>query len=844
MSERLGWIHWLLSRFAFAFVRVDARAVERVRGLSARGSVVYVMNTRSVADYLMVNAVFRRQQFPLPQFANGTPIGWFRSLRWILRRIAGRLARLDVFGGRKRRLADRELARELVARGEPILLFLRTRARLGGRRRPEARRIGQEFLADIVRLARGGHEIFLVPLAPLRGRGYRRKSSRLGTPIYSVHDTPGDAKKLLTFLFNRRDLALTIGEEIPLRGFLERYGHEGDERLVRRLGRVLHLFLVREERVVWGPPLRPRSEVRRIVLGSPELASEIHRIAQTRGVPEERVRAEAERDFDEIAADFRGSVFTLVAFVFRRIWNRMFRGVEVTGLDRVAEKLREHPVVLVPCHRSHFDYLILSYLFHGQFLSPPHIAAGINLSFFPLGPLFRACGAYFIRRTFEDDALYKAVFRQYLAYLIREGYTQEFFIEGGRSRTGKILTPRLGMLGAIVNAFLHGARRDLYLVPVSIAYERLVEEEAYKSELLGHGKEQESLGALIRARRVLGRNYGTAYVNFAEPISLRQALGELETRLRAEAGDPGAEAEKRRFVLKLGFRILEEVNAASVLTAPSLAATVLLSQPRPGVRYADFVSAATFLLELAEAEGASLTRSLSQDRHGFRETLAFLRASGLVEVLSDPEGEVLHVPEEKRLNLDFYKNNSIHLFVLLSLVADALRRGLQGPALEDDVWWWLELLRNEFVLPERSAFPGRAGEILERLRRPPAGSPRGGSDPAHGLLGTAAEILRNFREAYWVVAKTLVGLDSPAGLPERDLIGEFQRVYRANLLLGVLRHPEGNTVVTFQNALRRFAELGYVGLDPQTGRRQGARVRRGPAHASLAELVIRLEPRA
>src|SRR5205823_6192479 len=129
---------------------------------------------------------------------------------------------------------------------------------------------------------------------------------------------------------------------------------------------------------------------------------------------------------------------------------------------------------------SHFDYLILSYIFHLNYLSPPHIAAGDNLSFWPMGPLFRGAGAFFIRRTFEDNELYKMVFRKYLTFLMREGYTQEFFIEGGRTRTGKILTPRLGMLSAFVNAFVQGVRRDLYFVPISIHYGRIPEEEKHR----------------------------------------------------------------------------------------------------------------------------------------------------------------------------------------------------------------------------------------------------------------------------------------------------------------------------------------------------------------------------
>src|SRR5437763_3680148 len=202
-------------------------------------------------------------------------------------------------------------------------------------------------------------------------------------------------------------------------------------------------------------------------------------------------------------ANFNGLYFGLLEAIFNRIWPRVFTALEIVGLENVIECVKEHPVVLVPCHRSHFDYLILSYIFHLNYLSPPHIAAGDNLSFWPMGPLFRGAGAFFIRRSFEDDELYKMVFRKYLTFLIREGYTQEFFIEGGRSRTGKILTPKLGMLSAILGAFVDGVRHDLYLVPVSIHYGRVVEEEAYKRELVGADKEKESIWSLLKARRLL-----------------------------------------------------------------------------------------------------------------------------------------------------------------------------------------------------------------------------------------------------------------------------------------------------------------------------------------------------
>jgi glycerol-3-phosphate O-acyltransferase len=833
MSQRLGWIHRLLSRYAFAFVHVDAKVVERVRRLAERGTVVFVMRNRSIADYLLIRSVFLREGLPLAEFANELAIGWFRSLRWVFARIVERLSRLHIFRQAERQhLADRDTAARLVRAGQSLLIFLRAQAAGVGKR------IGDPYLEDLFVIA-AERPVYVVPLAPFRGRGYRKRNSRLATLVYSVQDAPSELKKLVTVLFNRRDLSLTIGEEIDLRAFINRYGAEGAASMVRRLTRALQIFLYREERLVWGPPLLPKRVVRELVLGQSALRETMNEIAIERETPVEKVRREAQGYFDEIASNFNGTYFAILAFLFRRIWNRIFRGVEITGLDRVADRIREHSVVLVPCHRSHFDYLILSYIFHSEFLSPPHIAAGINLSFFPLGMLFRGAGAFFIRRSFGDNELYKALFREYLTYLIREGYTQEFFIEGGRSRTGKILTPKLGMLSAIVNSFLHGVRRDLYFVPVSISYERLVEEEAYKRELLGAEKEKENFLALLRARSVLRANYGKAFVDFAEPISLNQLLGDLRERFTKNPGDPTTEEEKRRFILKLGFRLLDEVNRVSVVGAPSIAATVLLANPYPAIRFCDFLRAAHLLLDYSERLGARFTGLLRQDRETFQETFGFLESSGLVVRIEDGEGGILHVPDDKRINLDFHKNNSIHLFVVPSLVSHALLRGVSREGLRDEMWWWLDLFRNEFVLPERTELGDRVEEILECMRS--LGMVGDGAvnqtHPHPPILRSNALVLQNFREAYWVATRTVRSLDA-AGKSEKALVGEMQRAYRAHLLLGVLRKPEGNTTVTLQNAVSRLHELGYVVFE--TRARGNRWVLPGPNHAALALVESRL----
>jgi glycerol-3-phosphate O-acyltransferase len=832
MLERFGFVARLLVRLLFRHLRLRPEAAEHLRQLARQGTLIYVMRYRSTLDYLLVNAVLQRDGLPLARFAPGVSTVRFRPfgewLRWVGRHLRG---------GRG---SDHRACSSLVARGQPVLLFMRSQG-VAGRRRGAlaAARIGPRYLSDVVRAARGSaRPVFLVPVAILRGKGFRRRESRFAALLYSVQEAPGEAKRLFTYLWNAGETQVTAGHEIALARFIENDGRDEEERVVRRLARALQIFLYREERLVWGPLLLPRRVVRRQIRRDVDLTKLVGRMAAERGVARRRVWKEALGYFDEMAADFNGLYFGILEAVFNRIWRRAFSGLEVVGLEKVIECVKQHPVVLVPCHRSHFDYLILSYIFHKNYLSPPHIAAGVNLGFWPLGPLFRGAGAFFIRRTFENNELYKTVFRKYLTFLIREGYTQEFFIEGGRTRTGKILTPKLGMLSALVGAFIQGVRHDLYFVPISIHYGRIPEEEAYKREVAGEEKEPESLGALIRARSVLSRRYGTAYVSFAEPISLNAALGPLRQRFQTEPSDPRIEEEKRRFIQRFGFRLLREVNAATVAGATAISATALLSAPRAACRLAEFLSSAHALVGLLRASEVRLTASLERNvRRDFRESLTWLESGGLMERLDDG-GVVLHVPTEKRFNLDFYKNTIIHFFLVPSLLTRALLQAVPPGDLRAHLWWWLDLYRWEFPLPEREALAARLAGWIEHYRA--VGALVGDAVVAdHPLVRATGGVLENFREPYLVAART-VAAQPEWPITEAALLQRMRRQLATGLLLGEIHKPEGNSVITFGNALSRLAELGHL---VRVRRGRGGRERwvdQGRTFDQLPELIRRV----
>jgi len=848
-APRFSWLVEWIGRRLFSSIRIAPSAVEHVRALAARGPVVYVMRQRSWVDYLLVVFVLKREGLPPPEFVNDLPLFWARPLPEMLRAVWRWLKRTRLFGRELRAFADRSRCQRLVAAGRPVLLFLRGHVpRVGGARQRRRRalsavRTGPDYVREIVHhlWPSAGPEVSLVPVAVLRGRGMRRKESRLATLVYSVQEVPGEIRRLISLLWNLNDTSLSVGVEVGVRDFTREYQREGEERIVRRLTRALQIFLYREERAVWGPLLLPKRQVRQRALQDDEVRTVIRELAAGSRQPESQHWRQAEKYFDEMAANFHGIYFSILEFVFNRIWPRLFQGFEYNGLERVMDAMRQHPIVLVPCHRSHFDYVILSYIFHVNYLSPPHIAAGINLSFWPLGPLFRGAGAFFIRRTFDDNALYKAVFRSYLTFLIREGYTQEFFIEGGRSRTGKILTPKLGMLSALVDAFGRGVRRDLYFVPVSIHYGRVVEEDQYQRELGGAEKEPESLAGLVRARRVLRRRHGTVSITFAEPISLTQALGDRKEAFR-HATDAETHEQKRRFVQKLGFRLLREVNAATVAGATAVSASVLLALPHRACRLDDFVTRAQALTAFLRAHGVRFTASLERNADGeFRENVGFLESGGLVQRLAETRS-VLHVPTEKRLALDFYKNNTLHFFLLPALAIDALQRGLRDAALHDDVAWWLDLLRWEFPLPERRDLPVALDDTRRYLCE--AGALSGADDEtldgAHPLVASVGALLDNFREAYWITAQALLELPE-GGSTQKAVLERIQKRYRAGLLLGEVHKPEGNSSVTLGNALNRFAELEGVTLRAGKGRER--LVGRGPSFDALGALAARIGAR-
>jgi glycerol-3-phosphate O-acyltransferase len=847
MAERFNWVfRWFSKRF-FGHFDLDDATVARLRALEASGTVVYVMRYASRLDYFLFNVLFLREGLRLSSFANGIRFWYYRpfweALRILWRRPRGVPQDIEL-------VRTREHARDLTLDGASFFLFLRTaslRAQLRSRRNAVARgKQERDLLSEVVRAAwESERPVHLVPLALFWRKGPRSRRRFLNLS-YGAPTRPSDVAKVASFVTTYRGLHVKVLDPIDVRA--EAAGREqpqqGPALVAPWLRRKILSALYREERVVEGPVLQPRHRVEQIVLRQTSVRSAIRARAKEKSISPELARSEAEQMFGEIAANMNSTFLAMLDWVVGAVTNRLFVNIEQSGIEKVAEYARNHPVVLVPSHRSYFDFIILSLMFYAEHLIPPHIAARENMGFGPFGFLWRRAGAFFMRRSF-DDPLYKTVFRAYLANLIREGFTQEFFIEGGRSRTGRTLAPRLGMLSWNLEAFLASGRRDLFFVPIAITYERLVEEGAMVGELEGEAKKDESMLGLVRvARKFLSRKFGSVFVNFGEPISLADALGSRAERF---AGDdtPEIAAERRSFVDALGRRIVERINWAMAASATAVASCALLGERERGQFRAHLVRRMQLVVDMLRLMDVRLTPELSRDVGDFDDAIASLQRMDLIASAADARGEILYFQPGQRRALDLYRNSILHFLAAPSFLARELAQGASVEQLHERVNEWLLLFERELFVNRAEVLAAHVPGFLDHFARQGWIT----SDGQHWrstLRGVSelrffAELTRPLLESYFAVFAAALAAPLPIGA--KALVQESGEHFERAALVGEVGLAEASNPVAFQNALDWLEEREILVLVPGEGSgksRRDARYERGPNFALLAPLRDRL----
>lgn len=690
-----------------------------------------------------------------------------------------------------------------------------------GRLVPNPRNYHSPLLKSLVRTAFADpqFDVQLVPVTILWGREPDKQDSVLKALFAETWQSVSTLRHMLAMLIHGRHTVVRFNAPISLREALSDGIDEA--RALRMLGRILRVHFRRQREMAIGPDLSHRRTQLRALLGMPSVRTAIAIEAETKSIALAAAQRSAREFALEIASDYTYSVVRAFALFMTWVLNKVYNGIVVHNFERVTAVAPGHGIVYVPCHRSHVDYLLLSYLIFNRGLMVPHIAAGANLNLPLVGSVLRRSGAFFLRRKIKGDPLYAAVFLEYLHLMIDRGFPIEYFIEGGRSRSGRMLAPKAGILAMTVQSFVRSRSRPLLFVPVYIGYEKLMEGNTYLAELHGRPKKSESLIGLLGAVRLLKRNFGKVHVNFGPPLALAEFLDAHHPSWRDESFEAQA-PWLRGAVDATATALARSINALAVVNPVNLLAVTLLSTPKHA---ADLrllqkqIEHVQYLL--AETPYAE---SVVRCDLPAGEVIDYVRRLDFVECYPHPLGDMIRAAEQQAALLAYFRNNVLHLLALPALLAclvshnqvltrQRAREAIKGiyGLLRAELFLRWEAQELDAVIDRTEAALCRRGLILTDgqtgiLRAPP---PNSEASPELQQLG---EIIRPTLERQFLTLALLQHHGS--GQLTRVALEEATHLLAQRLaMLYEFNSAEFSEKLLFANVIRNLIDAGILQAD-------------------------------
>lgn len=671
LPDRIGRLPLLLLRLFFSGIKLPPDQTEMVRNLPENAIIVYVTKYKSRFEYFFYYTRYRQVGLPFPQIGFDYRVLWLQPLPRLVRILLAKLDFFRLYRSMPDPYSGGYIGNELL-NGRAALLPL-------AEKRDFYRRFIQEktdplkYLIDLQQST--DRPVMLVPQLFFFGRKPEQTYPSLIDILFGSEQRPGRLRKLYTLLKNPRRILIEVSEPLNLREFLDTgdYRNRSPEHLALLLRRNLLSQINRHRQSITGPVRKSSEELKQSILTNDRLNAFMAKYAKRREISLFEAHREGRKYLEEIAAKPSPGFLKWAHLTVGWFLDRMFDEVDINedGLNQIKRSSRKGPLVLIPCHKSHIDYLIISYVLYANNMPVPLVFAGKNLAFWPMGLFFRRTGAFFVRRSLSGAVFYTKVLAEYLNKLLEEGHNIEFFIEGTRSRSGKLLPPRLGALSMLLNAYRSGACEEMSFVPVYIGYERVPEEGAYVHEIEGGQKTPESFRGLLKARSLMRTRYGRIYLHFGKPV----AISDLEN---LHDSPVASMTTKQQNVLcrELGHQMLSAIDLAVVVTPQALVAGALLAGSKEIIPRSILSFRIETILSYLVSQNVRLSESLIMD-HG--QAIDFIiqhfEKRKLVEPASDKKHPGLRsephyrIVPGKRNTLEYYKNNCISAVIPAAITA-------------------------------------------------------------------------------------------------------------------------------------------------------------------------------
>jgi glycerol-3-phosphate O-acyltransferase len=821
LYDEQNFLQFRLAKTFLSHVSIADEYVEAIKKLSTEGVVVYALNQRSELNSLIISELVKRKGLPAPVFCHGMNMSFWQPLPKMMKFLWSSFLRR--FGKEQKAWLDKLVYLERIVNEKKSVVI-----HLGESEFIENRSAESAIVSLINVQKRVDFPIFIVPVLVSYGRRREKEDESLINILFGQTEYTGSLRRLITFIRYSSNAFVIPAEPVKLSEYLNKSNGISEGSIVHELRGELIDRIEKEKNTVVGPALKSREELIGMVLSDESLRKFITDYAAREKKDKAIVVKEARRYLYEIAADYSETVIGIWRILLAWLWNNIYDGlsVDLEGMAKIRNISKKMPFVIVPCHRSHIDYLLIHYVFYKNNIQLPFIAAGNNLSFFPMGYIFRKSGAFFLRRSFRGNKIYSEVFTKYLAILLKEGLPLEFFIEGGRSRTGKMVMPKYGLLSMVIQAYQEKYCDNFAAIPVYIGYDRVIEEKSYLKELSGATKTPENTAEIIKTSKILRKRFGRVYVNIGEPIVMKSYLEAQEKPIDQMTID-----ERQSLYRKISYEIVLEINNVSVVTPFSLVAAVILSHDRRGISHDDLLNILNEFYEYLSMKKVRIAETFANREKAIAEALNMFVQAGFISRIEAEEDEdeemqevVYSLKEEKRLNLEYYKNNILHFFVPLCFVATSMIKSSEDMTslarIMGDYKFLKKLLWNEFIFDERKDDVQEVNDVLTYLydRKMITSVEREGQvwieikGSGSKKLKPFADLIHNYLESFWIVIRSCLYLKKNP-LTKKDWLKKIRtlgdRMYRKGEILRPEALSQSNylNIITFLQDAELITEI-------------------------------------
>ena len=824
LPDRMDYISSMILKLYFSGISVPENHAAALKKLHETGIVVYASKYKRNFEYLFYHTRYKQQAYPYPEIGLDFRVILWQPLSQLLRIT---LAVVDFFcfnlsfpNPYKNGYIQQELHNGRVA----LLSLVDKRSFY--RRFVKSKIDPVQYLIEMQKNTT--RPIFIVPQLVFFDKNPERSVPSLFDVLFGSKGEPGKIRRFITLMMNPKHVFVEVSEPLNLQEFLAlpQYRDQSIEQLALVLRRKLVHQINRHRQSITGPMLKSREELKESILTSDRLRHFMNRYSKSRKIPLQEVHKEADGYLEEIAANYNTGYIRIGSVILKKLFGHMFEEVSANteSIARIKAMSLKGPVIFLPCHKSHIDYLILSYILYNNNMPCPHIAAGKNLAFWPIGSLFRASGAFFIRRSFMGAMLYSKVFKEYFHKLLEEGFNVEFFLEGTRSRTGKMIMPKLGLLSLVLEAFRNGACEDLIVVPVFIGYDQVLEEGAYLEEIEGGQKKPENFLQVVKARRFLKRRHGRIYVQFHDPLSIKDLLATQGTTI----SDMTAK-EQNAFCRNLAYRVFNAIDSLTIVTPHALFSSTVLNCANKKFSLEQLMFHWETYLNCLKLQGAFLETTLRNDHHYTVERLldTYLQQK-FIEKISEEKDDyaidtLYKMNDTKRPILEYYKNNCITLFIPTAFTALAILEKDTFQFSVDDIsqrYRFLQnLFKNEFVYhvnqsPEDDIRRSIDAFIRDGMIQPHPGLPDTYNLTSTGLrkLKVHSSFLKTYFESYWIVLKYFMRYPQNS-VDAKERLKRIQTLGNRMFKRSEIELKEALSKVNYDNAIMYFTTHGIKGAE-------------------------------